>query len=293
MNNPLLMVLALSGPSVLIAIVLAVLLIKRKAQDRAGVERLLAAVKAAENDYRQAVQLRLVDKLKLPDEQAGPEADKLVKQRRQYFKQLLSALLNRDPAALGQVEPALKVFSEAHLKLLAELPSAGVAAPAAVIASLIPAAPPSDAPDMQWRMENDRLRREVSLTLSTLNNIFAEYASMFGDENTRRDMSLEEILSSMQKLAEGEQNAPTEVDAAGNAPLSAQPAGEADLAADEAGLDSDVLNESDDPALRSIQSDPFAETASPASANADASASDEAGSETHNDDPPSSEPRSQ
>ncbi len=226
MNNPLLIVLALSVPSLLTAVVLAVLIIRRKAQERSGVERLLAAVKASEASFRDALAQRLIKDFHCEEESAGQTADSLVKQRRQTYKQVLTALLEREPTALSQLEPSIAGFANAHLKALAALSlHAGKReAPVSVPPSLIPQAPPTDAGEAVLRMENDRLRREVSLTLSTLNNIFAEYASMFGDEQTRRDMSLPEILSAMQHLAEGEQPVAGAVDDAVNAPLSAMTA---------------------------------------------------------------------
>lgn len=222
--NTLWLVLAISLPSVLVAVVLAVLLVKRKAQDRLAVERLLAAVKNAEPDYRQGVLNRLL-KAGVAEERAQTDASKLVKQRRQYWKQLLAALLSREPAALLQAEPALRQFSEAHLQDLPSLVLAiGAESPAtvaiepAVTDANAAAAPTNDS----MRRENDRLKREVGLTLSALNNIFAEYASMFGDEQTRRDMNLEEILTAMQQLAAGQPADATTVDVAGgNRPLAA------------------------------------------------------------------------
>ncbi len=229
MNNPLLIVLALSLPSLLTAVVLAVLLIRRKALERGGVERLLAAVKSAEPSFRAALLQRLVNEFQCEEESAGQTADKLVKHRRQTYKQVLTALLDRDPGALVRLEPVITDFADVHLKALSALSlQAGKreSAPIAVPAGLIPQAPPIDAGEAVLRGENDRLRREVSLTLSTLNNIFAEYASMFGDEHTRRDMSLPEILSAMQHLAEGEQAVGPALDpSASNAPLSAMTEG--------------------------------------------------------------------
>lgn len=212
MNQSLWLVLALSVPSVLVAVVLAIVLIKRKAQERSGVERLLAVVKAAEPDYRQALERRFAQDGQVAEAKVIQTADKLVKQRRQYFKQLLASLLERKPDALLKLEPALVQYSEAHLQLLGSLAApapAAVAVEAAAPASTVAAAGAGGS-EAQWRSENDRLRREVGLTLSALNNIFAEYASMFGDEHTRRDMNLEEILNSMQQLAAGQPAEPTE-----------------------------------------------------------------------------------
>lgn len=249
MNNPLLIVLALSVPSLLTAVVLAVLIIRRKAQERSGVERLLAAVKANELEFRAALAQRLITDFHCEEETAGQTADSLVKQRRQTYKQVLTALLEREPTALTRLEPSIAGFADAHLKALAALSlHAGKreVMPAAVPPSLIPQAPPTDAGEAVLRMENDRLRREVSLTLSTLNNIFAEYASMFGDEQTRRDMSLPEILSAMQHLAEGEQPLAGAMEDAANAPLHAMES-EPDGALAEPDNSQAVAAEPDDP----------------------------------------------
>ena len=207
------MVLALSGPAVVVAIVLAVLIIKRKAQDRRAVELLLLAVKAAEPTYREHLLGKLGAGGHADPDKLAALVDKLIKGRRQYFKQVLAALLDRKPTGLLAMEPALQQYSELHLQGMAVLarslaPASVAAEPAVATAS--GSAAPATTVESQLRTENDRLRREVGLTLSALNNIFAEYASMFGDEHTRRDMNLEEILSSMQQLAAGEPPVPAD-----------------------------------------------------------------------------------
>ncbi|MFZ5843027.1 MAG: hypothetical protein ACOY3E_09020 [Pseudomonadota bacterium] len=258
------MVLALSGPAVVVAIVLAVLIIKRKAQDRRAVELLLMAVKAAEPAYREHLLGKLGSSGHADPDKLAALVDKLIKGRRQYFKQVLAALLDRKPSGLLAMEPALQQYSELHLQGMAVLARSMVPAPAVAEAAATAASGSGAATfagEGQLRSENDRLRREVGLTLSALNNIFAEYASMFGDEHTRRDMSLEEILSSMQQLAAGEPPAavdeplpgsalerllddvPKEVEVAGD-PFAEPAAIEADtLAASTADADTDTINE--------------------------------------------------
>lgn len=205
------MVLALSGPAVVVAIVLAVLIIKRKAQDRRAVELLLLAVKAAEPAYREHLLGKLGANGHADPDKLAVLVDKLIKGRRQYFKQVLAALLDRKPTGLLAIEPALQQYGELHLQAMAVLarsPAPAMAEPPSP--STGGPAAPTTVVESQLRGENERLRREVGLTLSALNNIFAEYASMFGDEHTRRDMNLEEILSSMQQLAAGEPPVPAD-----------------------------------------------------------------------------------
>ena len=268
------MVLALSGPAVIVAILLAVLIIKRKAQDRRAVELLLAAVKAAEPACREQLLTKLGAGGHADPDKLAALVDKLIKGRRQYFKQVLAALLDRKPTGLVAIEPALQQYSELHVQAMAVLARAPAPAPVAPVpASAAPsgAAGPA-AVESHLRSENERLKREVGLTLSALNNIFAEYASMFGDEHTRRDMNLEEILSSMQQLAAGEPPAPVdeplpssagdeaadnEVDfATTDAPETASP--DTDFNVD-SGADSGVDSNLDSDTEAAIASDPFAE----------------------------------
>ena len=57
--------------------------------------------------------------------------------------------------------------------------------------------------DVQYlREENDRLKKEVSITLGTLNNIFSEYSSMLGEEGERKDMKVEDILAKMESMTQ-------------------------------------------------------------------------------------------
>jgi chromosome segregation ATPase len=53
----------------------------------------------------------------------------------------------------------------------------------------------------ELKQEIKGLKQEVHITLTTLNNIFAEYSSMFGEEVTRKDMSVEQILTAMESFS--------------------------------------------------------------------------------------------
>ncbi|MEM9100901.1 MAG: hypothetical protein AAGB12_01150 [Pseudomonadota bacterium] len=63
--------------------------------------------------------------------------------------------------------------------------------------------------------ENKDLKREIHKTLKTLNNIFAEYSSMFGEEVNSQDMTAEEIVEAMSafsKRALGTEDTPASGD---------------------------------------------------------------------------------
>jgi hypothetical protein len=59
---------------------------------------------------------------------------------------------------------------------------------------------------VRLQQENQRLRHEIHITLSTLNNMFAEYSSMFGNDEGDRNLSVSQIVDRMQQLSGGGAN---------------------------------------------------------------------------------------
>jgi hypothetical protein len=51
------------------------------------------------------------------------------------------------------------------------------------------------------KAEIKALKHEVHITLTTLNNIFAEFSSMFGEEVPNREMSVDQIITAMESFA--------------------------------------------------------------------------------------------
>jgi single-stranded DNA-binding protein len=189
-----LMILLFSLPPALIAIGLAMWIIMWRQREREAVRRLLDGVKAQDEVQQAALKQFLSANMHLDDKKAGKQAAAIQQARRDLQKAVLSALLERSATKAEAVNVAISAFAAAYQALEPVLPT--VPAPAT-------ASGRSGEDAGRFREENERLRREVQMTLGTLNNIFAEYASMFGDENTRRDMSVDQILQSMQALSEG------------------------------------------------------------------------------------------
>lgn len=200
-----LIVLLFSVPPALIAIGLALWIITWRQRERAAVRRLLEGVKAQDEVQQAALKQFLSANMHLDDKKAEKQAVTIQQARRDLQKAVLSALLERSATRAEAVNVAISTFAAAYQALEPVLPTV----PAPVTSS-----GRSGEDAGRFREENERLRREVQMTLGTLNNIFAEYASMFGDENTRRDMSVDQILQSMQALSEGSGSyAPGEDDA--------------------------------------------------------------------------------
>lgn len=185
-----LIVLLLCLPPSLLAIALLISGYRRKVSERKGCEQLLALVKATEDEQKQAIETFLNKSLHYDSSASKGKAEELLKMRKQFMRKLLLGFLHRDVLTVAALDNELSQLTNAYHKLDAK----SVAAPA----------PKNDATDPQTQQlhsENQRLRHEIHITLSTLNNIFAEYSSMFGNEDGDRNLSVSQIVDRMQQLS--------------------------------------------------------------------------------------------
>lgn len=189
--NQTLVVLALALPSALAFLTVLILGFRRKSGQRRSCETLLAQVKASDEEVRQSLQHFLAESLRLETEQVSQRTEDILDLRKALYRQLFKAVLQQDAAALAGLDGQVVALINAYHVLVPQLPAP---VPIAV-------APRNDAAADQLRVENERLRRESAITMGTLNNIYAEFSSMFGNEVPTNPLSVEQIMERMQALA--------------------------------------------------------------------------------------------
>lgn len=199
MSNTVL-VLLLSTPPLLMALVLMVMAFTRKNRERRACDALLGHIKAAEEEHKQALERYLRESLHIEKNQAQVKTTEMLKLRKHFFRKLLTGFLNRDVALTAELDSELSTLTNAyHLLEPAQAP---------------PVTPVSEAPRpsadavlvTRLQEENQRLRQEVTITMGTLNNIFAEYSSMFGSATPETELSVDQILERMQTMAMSDQS---------------------------------------------------------------------------------------
>ena len=173
---------------------------RRKLKERKGCEQLLALVKATEEEQKQAIENFLTQSLSYDKSAAGGKAADLLKTRKQFMRKLLLGFLHRDVLLIASLDNELSQMTNAYHRLEAKT----------VAATAAPAPNKTDGGGeghvVRLQQENQRLRHEIHITLSTLNNMFAEYSSMFGNDEGDRNLSVSQIVDRMQQLSGGGAN---------------------------------------------------------------------------------------
>ncbi len=241
--NPIVVAL-LCIPPFIVALLLVFTGYRRKVRERKGCEQLLALVKATEEEQKQAIEKYLTQSLHYDAAAAAGKAADLLKLRKQFMRKLLLGFLHRDVSAVAALDNELSHLTNGYHKLEAKTVSASPPVAAKPEAT-------GETHVVRLQQENQRLRHEIHITLSTLNNIFAEYSSMFGNDEGDRNLSVSQIVERMQQLSGGAANealerAAIDDERAAPAPVSSAVAeeglgaGESDLVAEAASqLDSD------------------------------------------------------
>lgn len=203
---PWLLVVEIILPFVVLAVLLIVVLVRSKSRLKDAMRELIINVKDGEAVQKESTQRFLHENLGFEEAETEKISNELIKERKFFIRTLVSSLLNKDIEALSTLDEELSRITERYHALK----PAG--APAAVEAS-----EPMDDGEaneaLQSEIEakvaeiedlkdkNKSLQQEVHITLTTLNNIFAEYSSMFGEEVTKKDMSVEQILTAMESFS--------------------------------------------------------------------------------------------
>lgn len=199
-----LLVVEIAFPFILLSIVLIAILIRGKTRYKDAMRELIINVKDNEPLQNEATQRFLQEKLGLDDASAGKLSSEIIKERKFFFRTFVASILNKDVENLATLDEELSRITEKYHALTPNI--AGAPEEAAIETSGDASALQSELESKQAEIEQLKqevkgLKQEVHITLTTLNNIFAEYSSMFGEDVARRDMSVEQILTAMESFS--------------------------------------------------------------------------------------------
>ncbi|MCO7227271.1 hypothetical protein [Pleionea sp. CnH1-48] len=237
MNDSLLswiLILEIVLPFLILSIVLIVMLMKGSSRYKEAMRELIINVKDNEDSQKQSLSKFLKENLGLSEEDADTHIKELIKERKFFFRSFVSSILNKDVESLSLMDEELSRLTEKYHKITPGNVSAGVEEDIE-----------DNSDDLQseierkntqieeLKSESKSLKQEVHVTLTTLNNIFAEYSSMFGEEVEQKNLSVEQILTAMESFAGKSASSADDAEEPVEASVDEAPADEAPVDADE------------------------------------------------------------
>lgn len=178
-------------PFLVLSIVLVLIIMAGRKKFKQAARLLILNVKSNEDIEKQAIISFLTDKLSLDSKMASKKAKKLMNERKFLIRNLVSGLLDKNVEAIGQLNHDLcRVTAHYHGLNLAAAKSEE------------PVEQQETEEEIDLKAENKSLKQEVHITLTTLNNIFKEFSSMFGEDDSPDGlMTVDQIITAMESFS--------------------------------------------------------------------------------------------
>lgn len=154
-------------------------------EDRTQAMELVARLKKGAADHETALITALVESYGLAEESAGDTARALIDQEKSLYRKVMRMFLGRDRAGIGRFDEDVRTLLMAYRNLI-EAPAAGDEAAAS------PARLRKE--NQALRARNAKLEAELAQAMATMENMQAEYASMYeggrkeGEQRMKNEM---------------------------------------------------------------------------------------------------------
>ncbi|NVJ60217.1 MAG: hypothetical protein HWE27_07505 [Gammaproteobacteria bacterium] len=202
---PWLLVIEIILPFIILALVLTVVLIRGKSRLKDAMRELIINVKDNEPVQKESTQRFLHEQLGISEAETEKLSNALIKERKFFIRTLVSSLLNKDIEALATLDEELSRLTERYHALKPANTAATETSDSYEddeSSSALQSEVESKVAEIEeLKDKNKGLQQELHITITTLNNIFSEYSSMFGEEVTKKDMSVEQILTAMESFS--------------------------------------------------------------------------------------------
>lgn len=188
--------LEIALPFIVLSIVLILSILKGRKLYKESAKKLILNVKSSEDQEKQAIINFQTSKLALDEEIAKKNAKKIMNERKFLIRNLISGLLDKNMEAISQLNQDLgRVVGHYH-----KLEPASGASQEVVDAEVNEDT--SSEENEELKSEIKSLKQEVHITLTTLNNIFKEFSSMFGEDDIPdNQMTVDQIITAMESFA--------------------------------------------------------------------------------------------
>ena len=174
-----------------LSIILIWVLVSAKKKNKEAVRQLILRIKNNEEAQKEAVSAFLTEKVGLEQTAVKKQSKKIINERKFLFRNLISSLLDKNEKALIGLEDDLSRIVKHYHDLDIQ---------AKAVEEVVEEAEETEDVDA-LKQEIKTLKHEVHITLTTLNNIFAEFSSMFGEEVPETEMSVDQIITAMESFS--------------------------------------------------------------------------------------------
>ena len=187
-------ILEVALPFVVLSLILTWVIISAKKKNKAAVRALILRIKNNEQSQKDLLLDFLTNKLGIEAAQAKKSSKKIINERKFLFRNLISVLLDKNMNALVELEDDLSRITKHYHQL-------DVQKTAAEPVEEVEEAEEEGASIDDLKQEIKTLKHEVHITLTTLNNIFGEFSSMFGEQVPDTEMSVDQIITAMESFS--------------------------------------------------------------------------------------------
>ena len=172
-----------------------------KKKYKQAAKKLILSVKSSEDSERERLIKFQTEKLSIKEKPAQKNAKKIINERKFIVRNLVSGLIDKNVEAISLINQDISRLTQRYHELETEQPEP-IQAP---VVEEVPAKTElaeDNTKDLKKEIKN--LKQEVHITLTTLNNIFKEFSSMFGEDDIPDgQMSVDQIITAMASFAKG------------------------------------------------------------------------------------------
>ncbi len=162
---------------------------------------LILDVKANEENEKQAITTFLTSKLAIDEKLVRKQVKKIMNERKFLVRNLVSGILDKNVEAISQLNQDLCRVSRRYHQL--EVVAVSQEEPQDENKDKDEGIS-EEAQEMEASLKSEikSLKQEVHITLTTLNNIFKEFSSMFGEDDIPEgEMSVDQIITAMESFS--------------------------------------------------------------------------------------------
>jgi len=199
-------------PFLALNIVLVLVIMSGRNKFRLAAKKLIKAVKSNEELEREKLITFQTEKLAIEPKIAKMNAKKIINERKFIVRNLVSGLVDKNVEAISLLDQDISNLTDKYHQLKVGLVIAEPVKEEVPIEEIEQPAPVNDK-SKELKKEIKNLKQEVHITLTTLNNIFKEFSSMFGEDDVPDgQMSVDQIITAMESFA-GKSSGDTKTDA--------------------------------------------------------------------------------
>lgn len=182
-------------PFIVLSSVLILVILKKRKKNKIAVRQLIKKIKDNEPLQKENLVNFLTNRFLFNEINAAYSTRKIINERKMLFRNLISAFLDNNFSALESLDEDLsRVTNLYHALEITEKATSDEEVSEDESES-------SEEIIAELKKEIKTLKKDVHITLTTLNNIFSEFSSMFGEAVPENEMSVDQIVNAMETFS--------------------------------------------------------------------------------------------